>query len=180
MRGTIAGLRTPNPIADTLPSLLREDAFAQSLCAGLDEVLAPVLLSLDAFPAYLDLTTTPEDMLPWLAQWLGVVVDPSQELDLQRGLLRSAGELHATRGTRRGIELAVEAALGMPVEVVETGGASWSATPGGDLPGESQPAVVVIVRPRPGQQADPDRVEAAVKSNKPAHVQHRVQIEPAA
>ena len=94
-------------------------------------MLAPVLLSLDAFPAYLDLSTTPEDMLPWLAQWLGIALDPSQELQhVQRGLLRSAGELHATRGTQRGIELAVEAALGVPVEVTETGGAAWSETPG--------------------------------------------------
>lgn len=178
MRGTIEGLPTPSPLADTLPSVLREDAFARSLCAGLDEVLAPVILSLDAFPAYLDLTTTPADMLPWLAQWLGMAIDPSQELDVQRGLLRSAGELHATRGTRRGLELAVAAALGVPVEVVETGGAAWSATPGGDLPGEPQPAVVVIVRPRAGQAVDPDRVEAVVKANKPAHVQHRIQLEP--
>ncbi len=179
MRGTIAGLSTPSPLADTLPSVLREDVFARGLCASLDEVLAPVMLSLDAFPAYLDLTTTPEDMLPWLAQWLGMVVDSSQELSIQRGLLQSAGELHATRGTQRGIELAVEAALGVPVEVAETGGAAWSATPGGDLPGEAQPAVVVIVRPRPGQEIDEDRVEAVVKSVKPAHVLHRIQIVPA-
>jgi phage tail-like protein len=176
MRGTIDGLSTPSPLADTLPSVLREDAFAREICASMDEVLAPVLLTLDAFPAYLDLTTTPEDMLPWLAQWLGVAVDPSQELDIQRGWLGSAGELHATRGTQRGIQLAVEAALGMPVKVAETGGAAWSEMPGGELPGEPRPAVVVTVRPGPNQTADPDRVEALVASVTPAHVLHRIHI----
>jgi phage tail-like protein len=176
MRGTIAGLGTPSPLADTLPSVLREDAFARELCASMDEVLAPVLLSLDAFPAYLDLSTTPEDMLPWLAQWVGIALDPSQELSTQRGLLGSAGELHATRGTQRGIQLAVESALGVPVEVTETGGAAWSEMPGGELPGEPRPAVVVTVRPAPGQQVDLERVEAVVASVTPAHVLHRILI----
>lgn len=177
MRGTLLGLRTPSPLADTLPSVLREDSFARELCASLDEVLAPVLLSLDGFPAYLDLTTTPEDMLAWLAQWLGVSVDVTQDLDTQRGLLRAAGELHATRGTQRGIQLAVESALGVPVDVTETGAAAFSATPGGDLPGEPGARVVVVVRPRPGQTIDPDRVDAVVKASKPAHVQHVIRIE---
>ena len=98
MRGTIAGLASPAPLTETLPSMLRTDHFAQQLCASFDEVLAPVILSLDALPAYLDLSTTPEDMLPWLAQWLGMSVDPSQDMEIQRSLLRSASELHATRG----------------------------------------------------------------------------------
>jgi len=176
MRGTIAGLSSPVPLADTLPSVLREDPFARELCASMDEVLAPVLLTLDAFPSYLDLTTAPEDMLPWLAQWLGMTIDQSQDLSIQRGLLGSAGELHATRGTQRGIQLAIEAALGVPVEVAETGGATWSEMPGGDLPGEPRPAVTITVRPGPGQQVDPDRVEALVASVTPAHVLHQIVI----
>ena len=54
------------PLGAILPSMNREDPFAQQLCAGLDEVLAPVVMSLDAFPAYLDLATAPADMLRWL------------------------------------------------------------------------------------------------------------------
>jgi phage tail-like protein len=158
--------------------MLREDLMARDLCAGLDEVLAPALLCLDAFPAYLDLATTPDDMLPWLAQWVGMSVDLGEDLDGQRELLGSAGKLHAIRGTRRGIEQAVRAALGLDAEVIETGAASWSAAPGADLPGEpGRPAVVVIVRPGPDDYVDPDRLEALVQSLKPAHVEHRVQIE---
>lgn len=179
MRGTIDGLGTPSPLADTLPAVLREDAFARELCASMDEVLAPVLLTLDALPAYLDLATTPEDMLPWLAAWLGMSLDTSQDPDSQRGLLSSAGELHATRGTQRGIQRAVEAAIGVPVEVVETGGSAWSEMPGGDLPGEPRPAIVVTVLAGQGAQVDPDRVEAVVASVTPAHVLHRIQIRPA-
>ena len=178
MRGPVAGLPSPLPLADTLPACSGTDRFAESLCAGLDEVLAPVLLSLDGFPAYLDLGTAPEDMVAWLAQWLGMTVDPNAALGQQRELLQSAGELHALRGTRRGLELAVQAELGVPVQVVETGASSWSAQPGGELPGEPVPAVVVVARPQDGQDVDIERLDALVRAIKPAHIQHRVQVAP--
>ena len=176
MRGTIPGLPSPLPLADTLPGLLRADRFAESLCASFDEVLAPVLLSLDGFPAYLDLGTAPEDMVEWLGQWLGITVDPNAAPAQQRNLLKSAGELHMRRGTKRGLELAVQAEFGVPVQVVETGASSWSTEPGGQLPGEPVPAVVVVARPRAGQEVDVERLDALVNAIKPAHIQHRVQV----
>jgi phage tail-like protein len=176
MRGTIPGLPSPLPLADTLPGLLRADRFAESLCASFDEVLAPVLLSLDGFPAYLDLGTAPEDMVEWLGQWLGITVDPNAAPAQQRNLLKSAGELHRRRGTKRGLELAVQAEFGVPVQVVETGASSWSTEPGGELPGEPVPAVVVVARPRAGQEVDVERLDALVNAIKPAHIQHRVQV----
>ncbi|HET9648067.1 MAG TPA: phage tail protein [Microlunatus sp.] len=176
MRGTIDGALSAVPLAPTLPAMIREDPFAQALCAGLDEVLAPVLMSLDAFPAYLDLGTTPPDMLPWLGHWLGMEVDPGEDLALQRQLLASAGELHAIRGTRRGIELALEAALGVDVQVLETGGSSWSTDPAAPLPGEHRPAIVVIVESTEEDPIDTERLDALVTHLKPAHVLHRIQL----
>ena len=178
MRGTIPGLPSPLPLADTLPSLLRADSFAESLCASLDEVLAPVLLSLDGFPAYLDLGTAPEDMVEWLASWLGMTIDPNAAPSQHRQLLNAAGELHTRRGTKRGLELAVEAELGVPVEVVESGGTSWSTQPGGELPGEPVPAVLVVARPPAGQDVDIERLDALVRAIKPAHIKHRVEVAP--
>lgn len=176
MRGTIDGALSALPLAPTLPTMLREDPFAQQLCAGLDEVLAPVLMSLDAFSSYLDLATTPDDMLPWLGHWLGMEVDPGGDLDLQRKLLASAGELHAIRGTRRGIELALEAALGVDVDVQESGASSWSTDPAAGLPGEQRPAIVVIVESTEEDPIDTERLDALVSQLKPAHVLHRIQI----
>jgi phage tail-like protein len=178
MRGAVSGLPSPLPLADTLPGLLRADRFAESLCASFDEVLAPVLLSLDGFPAYLDLGTAPQDMVEWLAQWLGMTVDPNAAPAQQRELLQSAGELHARRGTRRGLELAVQAELGVAVEVIETGASSWSTEPGGELPGEPLPAVMVVARPRAGRDVDSERLDTLVRAIKPAHVQHQVQVTP--
>ena len=58
------------------------------------------------------------------------------------------------RGTPPGIELAVQTALGVRVQVVETGAAAWSSQPGGDLPGDPVPAVVVVARPQAGQDVE--------------------------
>lgn len=172
----MAELSTPVPLADTLPAMLREDAVARALCSGLDEVLAPVLLTLDDFSAYLDLGTVPKDLLPWLGRWVAMSVDSGDDQARQRNLLAQAGRLHAVGGTRAGIARAVEAALGVPVEVTESGGADWSPRPGDDLPGEPGPALLVTVRPGSGTTIDADRLDALVTQLKPAHVQHQVRV----
>ncbi len=87
MRGTIDGLLSPHPLVETLPAMLRDDPFARSLCAGFDELLAPVILDLDTFAAHLDPMTAPDDMLIWLAQWLGVGIDSGTDPVPLRGEL---------------------------------------------------------------------------------------------
>ena len=179
MRGALEELPSPHPLGETLPSVYRTDQFTQQLCASFDDVLAPVISALDNLPAYLDLGTAPEDLLPWLAHWIGLAVDRGDDPVRQRELLRSTSELHGRQGTRLGIELAISAVLGVRTEVVETGGASWSVDPNDPLPGEARPAVVVQVFPAAGQEIDEERLKEAVASLKPAHVIHRVQVVPA-
>jgi phage tail-like protein len=174
----IPELLSPHPLTETLPSLLREDPFAESLCASFDELLAPAILSLDTFVAYLDPETTPDDMLPWLAQWLGLGSDLDVTQPPQRHELKLASSLNAARGTRRSLQLLVENALGMPAEVTDSGGARWSPTPGGELPGEPEPAVRIVVHPPSGVAVDLDRLDALIRSVKPAHVRHTVSVQP--
>ncbi len=170
------GLPSPHPIGETLPGLFRADPFTQGLCTGLDEVLAPEIEVLDNLPAYFDLATTPDDMLPWLATWVGMVLDPGQRPARQRELLRAAAKLHGWQGTARGVQLAVEAFFGLPVEVLESGATAWAADPGEPLPGEPVPTLVVQVTVGPGQTLDRTRLEALVAAVTPAHVLHRVQV----
>lgn len=176
MRGMVDGLATPHPLADTLPALLREDPFARELCSSFDDLLAPVLLTMDTFVDYLDPATTPDDMISWLAQWLGLTVDTGVEHAVQRHELAAAGSLNATRGTRRSIELALQSAFGLGVEVSESGGTRWSPSPGGDLPGDPEPRVDVVVRADP-DSVDHDRLDALVRSVTPAHVARTVSVQ---
>jgi phage tail-like protein len=178
MRGIVPQLRSPHPLSETLPSMLREDPFARSLCESFDEVLAPVLLTLDTFDTYLDPATTPDDMIPWLAQWLGLGVDSAVARARQRHELQVAGPLNVSRGTRRSIELVLANALGMPVDVSDSGGARWTPSPGGPLPGDPEPLISVAVHPPAGVEVDQDRLDALIRSVKPAHVRHVVVVQP--
>jgi phage tail-like protein len=174
MRGVVTGLASPHPLADTLPSMLREDPFAGSLCETFDHLLAPALLTLDTFANYLDPATIPEDMIPWLAQWFGLGVDPNTEQARQRHELQVASSLIATRGTGAGIKTELENALGMPVEVSESHSSPMS---GGSPPGEAQKVSLnVVVHSAEGQEVDLDRLEALIRSVKPVHVSHTVSV----
>lgn len=176
MRGTVVDLPTPHPLGETLPGLYRDDPFTQALCSALDEVLAPVVSTLDNLLAYLDLATAPEDLLPWLSQWVGMAIDAQLPGSRQRELLRAAASLQGRQGTARGIELAVEALIGADVAVFESGAAAWSNDPRAGLPGRAGAEVLVRVTAPPGFTIDADLVAAVVASVMPAHVAHRVEI----
>lgn len=185
MRGTVQGLASPLPLAATLPSMLRSDPFATSVCDGLDEVLAPVLLTLDSYPAYLDADTAPDDVLSWLAQWVGVAgtrAAPMADDDAHRlrTLLATAQQLHLRRGTRLGIEHTIAAELGLDCEVVETGAGSWSSEAGGPLPDgnleDDGPAILITVHDSPDRPVDVGQLEAVLESAVPAHVRRRINV----
>ncbi|WP_148572907.1 phage tail protein [Nocardioides caldifontis] len=178
MRRELPGLPTPHPLLPTLPGLYQGDSFTERFVGALDEVLAPVVSTLDNMPSYLDVATTPDDLLPWLAYWIGMPVDAHLSAVRQREVLHAASRLHGWQGTRRGVELAVEAVFGYRTEVRETGGASWSLDPDAPRPGVPQEALVVQVFVPAGATVDERRLEALVTSLKPAHVVHRVEVLP--
>jgi phage tail-like protein len=176
MRTAIEGLASPHPVARTLPAMYQSRSFVRRLCAALDEVLAPVLCTLDNLPAYLDVGTSPDDVLPWLAAWTGMSLDPGQTRDRQRALLRQAVTLQGIQGTARGIEMAVEAVVGLRAELQETGATTWSTEADAPLPGEAQQAFVLQVFAPEGQVVDEQRLDLVVAMLKPAHVVHRVEV----
>lgn len=176
MRGDLPALPTPHPLARTLPGLYQAHSFTERLCGALDDVLSPVVSTLDNMPAYLDVATTPDDLLPWLSYWIGMPVDANLTAARQREVLHSASRLHGWQGTRRGVELAVEAVFGHRAVVQETGGAAWSSDPGAGLPGSALQAMVVQLVVPSGTTLDERRLDALVTSLKPAHVVHRVEV----
>ena len=176
MRGLVPGLASPYPLGESLPSLYRDDVFAQNLCGGLDEVLAPIIATLDSLPAYLDPATAPDDMLAWLAGWMGIVLDGHQTAERQRELVQEGVGILHWRGTARGVRAAVGALFDGPMEIIESGGAAISVEPGGRLPGSPNPELVVRLGVSDPDGFDIRRLEALVAMVKPAHVPHRVEV----
>ncbi len=170
------GLTTPFPLVETLPGLLQDDAVAQQLCAALDEVLAPVVATLDCLPAYLDPATAPPDVLDWLAGWVGLALPEGAEDRLRRRLVGRAADLHRSRGTADGVRAAVVAWFGVQPELTESGGADWSAVAGAPLPGGPVPTLHVLLRVPDPSAVDVRRLEAVVAEAVPAHVTSRVEV----
>ena len=176
MRAGLKELPSPHPIAHTLPGIYQGQSFTERFCSALDNVIAPVVSTLDNLPAYLDVGTAPTDLLPWLAHWIGMPGDQTASSTANRDLLQTAARLQGWQGTRRGIEVAVEAVLSLRCAVEETGGADWSLDADAPLPGEARHSMTVVVFCPPGRTVDERELDALVTSLKPAHVLHWVEV----
>ncbi len=176
MRGMVPGLGTPHPLGPTLPALYQDDDFAQRFLSGLDEVLAPVLSTIDNFESYLDPALTPDDFLDWLAGWVGIILDDGWDEARRRTIVARAAELYRMRGTAAGLAGQVEIQTGGNVEIEENGATGWSVDPGGELPGSVEPLVVVRVTVPDPKTIDTGQLDTLVATAKPAHVMHRIEI----
>lgn len=179
MRGLIPDLPTPHPFGPRLPSVFQEDPVTMRLVGAMDDVLAPIIGTLDSLYAYLDPRLTPTDFLDWLAGWVGVEPDENWPLSRQRALVAAAVELHRVRGTVTGLREYLELATGGSVEITDSGGTGWSNSPDADLPGDPVPRLAVRVRLPAGAEPSRGVVEDLVAAAKPVHVAHRVTVETA-
>jgi phage tail-like protein len=177
----VPGLPTPYPLVTLLPAVYQEeDPFVARFTGGLDDVLAPVVATLDSLEAYVDPLLAPEDFLAWLAGWVGVTVNANAPVALHRATVARAAELHRLRGTVAGLRTSLELLTGGDVEVAESGGTAYSDRPGTAAPGDPRPWLRVRVMVPADTDWSPDAlraaVEAAVVAAKPAHVQHVVEV----
>lgn len=173
-RGMIPDLESPNPLGTMLPGVLQDDEFAQRFVSGLDAVIAPAYSTLDNMDSYFDPQLTPADFLPWLAGWLGVEIDPTWPEQRTRDLLARVADLQAKRGTVAGLRETIALHTGSEPSVTDSGGATWSAVPGGELPGFAE-AVVTVRAKQDG--LDRARIEQLVEEGTPAHVVRHVVVE---
>lgn len=176
MRGLIEGLETPHPIGLELPGLFHDDDFSQRFTSALDEVLAPIFITLDAIEAYVDPWLAPDDFLTWLSEWVGVAIEEDLADERKRTLVARAATLYGWAGTARGIADLIEAYTGVRPEVEDTGGTSWSASPGGDVPGTAGFAVTVRLRVEDPATVDTARVERLLAGFVPATVVTTVEV----
>lgn len=182
-RGLMPGVGTRHPVGATLPAMLQDDPFLQRFTAALDEVLTPVVATLDTLDAYVDPELAPGDFLAWLAGWVGLGLDPQWPVAAQRRLLGSAADVHDARGTARGLREELSLLCGADVEVEDPGGVTCSDLPGTVLPAASECGVVVRVRSGDPALADPSdparqRLTAAARAVLPAHLVLTLEVLP--
>ncbi|MEO9326033.1 phage tail protein [Nocardioides sp. C4-1] len=172
----VPGLASPAPLLHRLPGVLQDDDFTQRFVAAFDDGYAPILVTLDSLACYVDPQLAPADFVDYLAGWVGVDLDDTWTLPQRRAIVAGAAAVHRRRGTRRGVEEALGLGLGARVTVRDSGGCTWSASPGGPLPGSAPARMEVTIDVDDPDALDPRRVETLIESTKPAHVAHIVTV----
>ncbi|HEY3263330.1 MAG TPA: phage tail protein [Pseudonocardiaceae bacterium] len=176
MRSSVLGLPVALPLGSLLPSIYQsDDEFIMRFMSGLDEVLAPVLSTLDCLTSYVDPRLAPADFLDWLANWVGLEITfGDTDLARMRLAVAEAVRLYRLRGTPAGLREHLELITGGLVEIADSGGVVASGTPDTPLPGEDTPRLAIRVTG--ASDALAPLVDAVVRASKPAHVRHVVEV----
>lgn len=176
MRAAVPGLGTPYPIGTLMPSVYQEDPAMMQWTGGLDDVLAPVISTLDCIGAYVDPMLAPADFVLWLADWFGTALDENWPLRRQRAAVARSVALYRQSGTVAGLRSLLEVVTEGEVEVIDSGGVTWSQRPNTAPPGQDELSVEVRVTAPPGSSIDLKAIDELVAAAKPAHVAHRVEV----
>lgn len=107
-----------------LPGIFSEGEDASFLGRYLlifETIFDSVDLTVGQLPAYFASESAPEEFLPWLASWVGLVLDEGWPVDRRRAVLANAMELHRWRGTVRGLSEHVLLYTGVKPEIIERG-----------------------------------------------------------
>lgn len=175
-RRSIDGLEPRYSLMGSVPGLYQDDDFFKDMVGGFDSVLAPIQAVVDDLEVYVDPATAPPDVLEWVGTWLGLTVNRRWPVHRRREFVARAMSVYLWRGTKRGIEEAVELYTGVRPKVTDSGGTSASPEPLGDLPGTAKRQVKVVVRTS-DPSIDEQLVDRIVADVKPAHVHHTVKVE---
>lgn len=108
----------------------KKSDFTLRLVKALEEVLDPVVATIDALPAHFSVEFAPQDILELMAAWLGIGLDEADTFEQRREVARSAVALGRLRGTKEGLELALKLEFrDLTFRVEDRGGVAWGAAP---------------------------------------------------
>jgi phage tail-like protein len=161
-------------LRDGLPSLYADGDFGMRFVGALETLLDPIVAMLDALPEHFDPDYAPRDILNLLSAWLGVDLDESQPIAVQRDTIRRAAELGRRRGTKGGLELALSLAFpGVPLRVEDEGKVYFSAS---SEPLESKPAQFVVYCDKPVSEDVQAAIARCIEQFKPVHTAYRLRV----
>jgi len=167
---------------DTLLSF-NEKPFFERFLRGFEDASEPSKLLLNNVSRFFDVQEAPSDFIPWLATWVGLIIDENWPELRRRLLIKEAVELYRWRGTRRGLARYLQIYTGYlplindtPYRGMSLGPATLlgqeTATLGG-VPTHS--FIVTIAVPNP-ESVNETTIRDIIESDKPAHAAYEVRI----
>jgi len=152
-----------------LPGLYHDDDLLDRFLRGCEDVLGPIERTVGDLENYVNPRLAPEELLPWLAFWVGLTLDARWPEERRRALIVEAATLYPWRGTKRGLKRAIQLVTGYEPEVVEP-----QAT-GRQRRDRSHLFQVVLRVPDP-DAIDRAMVESIIEGQKPAHTAYLLEI----
>ena len=160
-------------LRDGLPSLYSDGDFGMRFVGSLEAVLDPIIAMLDALPEHFNPDYAPRHILNLLSAWLGVDLDESRAISVQRDTIRRAAELGRRRGTKGGLELALSLAFpDTPLRVEDDGGVIYES--GAKV--ESKPPQFVVYCDKPIGEEQQAAVARCIEQFKPVHTAYRLRV----
>jgi len=164
-----------------LPRIYQGDRFLSRFLLIFQGILDPIEQNVDNIPDYLDPDLAPPRFLPWLATWVGVVLDPGLDEASQRTLIRNAVELARWKGSRRGMREELRIRSGARPLLVENFdglriGQDAALGLNTHLGAHREGVIAVTLATSAGKTLAPADAERLVDEIKPAHVGHIVRV----
>ncbi len=153
-----------------LPALYSQDAFMGRFLMVFEDVLTPIERTIDNLAGYLDPQLAPADFLPWLASWIGLVLDEHWPEAQRRELIRSAVSLFEWRGTKRGLSEFIRLYTGFTPEIIEPGVGQKTIDP------KQAHHFIVCITAAEADKVDRSVLETIIEAEKPAHAAYRIEI----
>jgi phage tail-like protein len=149
----------------------------ETILDGFDQLIA-------GLPDRFDSSVAPEPFLPWLASWVGLVLDEGWPVARRRAVLARAMELHRWRGTVRGLREHLQLYTGYTPEIIEqsTGMTLGAKTQLGYETilgrGDRPHHFSVVLRVPDPAAFDRARLRTIVEAQRPAHTTYSLFILP--
>lgn len=180
-------VRSPSKYLDFLPEIYQEVDFVGRLLKIFEESLEPVVQQHDNLWSYLDPRTAPQNLVPFLAHWVGWQMTPALSIDRQRWLIKQAVQLYRWRGTKRGLRFYLHLFTGLPnddrhIQILESTGSGFvmnsarlgtDTMVGGGLPYHFQ----VYLRPDRAMELPTNLIRQIIEQEKPAFCTYDLIVE---
>jgi phage tail-like protein len=147
-----------------LPMMFEEDDFFNRFLLIFETLWEPLERRQDHIAMYFDPRTCPAVMLPWLATWLNLELNPHWPETRIRRILSEAMELYRWRGTRYGLTRLLEICTDITPTITEF---------------PDQPHLIAIYMPLTSiDAAQRELVERLIQIHKPAHIGYTLRFSP--
>ena len=177
-----SSMKLQSSYLEYLPALFQDDEFMGQFLLIFENILKPVENTVDNLALYFSPLMTPEPLLPWLASWVDLTLDPTWPEERRRELVKSAAELYRWRGTKRGLSEYLRIYTGSVPEISEY-------IPGMRLDQDTELGIntrlgssgtghhfTVTLELDESSEIDVNTVKAIIETQKPAHTVYTLQI----